>query len=137
MCSAHVIYEHIIVHIFRCEEKYMEKCFRRSVKDGEKTDHSVSPIYHHHIVDCISSYSLEGTVDATRKKFTLLCVRQSCGRALEIAWVLLESLTWDSCFKQVCAHIMYTRVSMMRTRVFIRYTQRCMMYTHVCAYIKT
>ena len=98
----------------------------RSVKDGEKTDHSVSPIYHHHIVDCISSYSLEDTADATREKITLLCVRQSCGRVSEIAWVLLESLTWDMCMHDAysCLHDAYTCLNQVHTEMHDAYTCR-------------
>ena len=79
--------------------------FQRSMKTGGKIDHSVSPIYHFHISECVKSYSLVSSRESAQRKFTLICSRQAAGRSSEVTWILFESLQWDPSFQQMLCSV--------------------------------
>ena len=77
------------------------------------------------------SFVIKGSVDSARKKFSILTTRQSSGRSSEISWVLLESLKWDPCFKQVTAELLQVKVSKTKLFPFVAGTV-CLGLTELC-----
>ena len=130
LCAVTRITPDVVCALYRRQKNIWRTCFQRHVEKGEKMDHSVSPIYQHHIIEVNMSYAIEGSVDSTRKKFSILATRQSSGRSSEISWVLLQSLKWDPCFKQVIAKLPQVKVSKAKLFPFVAGTNRhCCFFT--------
>ena len=94
--------------------------FQKQHKTGGTLDSSVTPVYQTHIQDACDSLTAHGyTPENSRRKLTLISLRQVAGRSSEMSWLLMESFTWCPLYRQVFAELPESKPSKMKLCVFV------------------
>ena len=72
--------------------------FERVKAAGAQHDNSQTPVYKEHILAANKAYALEGSMEASVRRFSISCLRMTAGRSAEPAFMTYTSLRWDPCF---------------------------------------
>ena len=86
----------------------------RAMKDGEDTNHSATPIYHHQVKQMIRAYAKAGIRDAMARMFCLLGLWVSGGRSGEPKFTAIEACLWCFTFTALFCRVPQSKVSKMK-----------------------